>query len=122
MDHHIGAAVRGRFNQILRWHHRQIADFRQTLNRQMLIAFRRIEAGADGGRAQVHFQQQFSSAQNAFGLFIQQHAEGVKLLTEGHWHGILQLGTAHFQDSLEFIGFVLEAFGQLADAIKQLQQ
>ena len=30
MDHHIGAAVRGRFNQIFRRHHRQVADFRQT--------------------------------------------------------------------------------------------
>ncbi len=37
-----------------------------------------------------------ADAQNAFGLFIQQHIEGMELLAEGHRHRVLQLGAALF--------------------------
>ncbi len=44
----------------------------------------------------------------------------MELLAEGHWHRVLQLGAAHFQDVLEFDGFILETFTQLVNGINQL--
>jgi hypothetical protein len=41
-------------------------------------------------------------------IFTQGDGEGVELLTQGHRHGVLQLGTAHFQDMFEFLGFDIE--------------
>ena len=89
VDHHVGAAVGGRFDQIFRGDNRQVADFRQFLYRQLLITIRGVQTGADSGRAKVHFQQQFRGAQNAFGLFVKQNIKRVELLTEGHRYRIL---------------------------------
>ena len=82
-----------------------------------MIAVRGVEASTNGGGAEVHLQQQLRSAQNAFGLFIKQHIEGMELLAEGHRHRVLQLGAAHFENVLELHGFRLEAFAQLFNRI-----
>ena len=117
MHHDVGAAVGGGFNQVFRRNNRQAADFREFLYRQLLIAVRGIQARADGGGAEVHFQQQLCGTQNAFCFFVQQNVEGVELLAEGHRYRILQLGTTHFQDVLELNGFALEAFAQLVNSV-----
>ncbi|SAJ31298.1 Uncharacterised protein [Enterobacter cloacae] len=43
----------------------------------------------------------------------------MEFLSEGHWHRVLQLGTAHFQDVLELYGFTLEAIAQLINRVDQ---
>ena len=117
MDHDVRPAVRGGFNQVFRRNDREVAHFRQLLYRQLLITVRGVETCADGGCAKVHLQQQLRGAQNAFGLFIEQHIEGMELLAEGHRHRVLQLSAAHLEDVLEFYGFRLETFAQLLNRI-----
>ncbi len=120
MHHYVSAAVGGGFNQIFCRDNRQVGHFGQLLHRQLLIAIRGIQTRTNRRCAEVHLQQQFRGAHQVAGLFIQQHVKRVEFLAEGHRDRILQLGAAHFQDILEFDGFVLEAFAKLVNGIHQL--
>jgi hypothetical protein len=57
----------------------------------------RVDAGADGGRAQVHFADQQRAFSKALLVFTEHHGVGRELLAQRHRHGVLQLGAAHLQ-------------------------
>ena len=102
-EQHEGAHVGGRFDQIGSRHQRLTANERQTIDRQLLIAGVGVDAGTDGGSAQVHFGQQLGcQAAQAVEVFGQGGGKGAELLTQGHWNGVLQLGAAHLQHMVEF--------------------
>ena len=79
---------------------------------------RGVQAGTDGGGAQVHFQQQLLAALDGFDLFTQGHGERVELLTQGHGNRILQLGTTHLQDLLEFNRLGIECRNQVLQRVQ----
>ena len=88
----------GGFDQVGRRHQRLAADGRQARERQVLITRVGVDAGADGGAAEIHFGQQLRrQAAQAVEVFGQGGGEGAEFLTQGHRHGVLQLGAAHFQ-------------------------
>jgi hypothetical protein len=109
VQHHIGAAVGGRFDEVLCRYVGTTGDLGQTLDGKTGVLGRSVQTGTDGGGAQVHFQQQLLATLDGFDLFTQGDGEGVELLTQGHGHGVLQLGTAHFQDMFEFLGLTSKA-------------
>ena len=96
MHHHIGAAVGGGFDQVFGKLTGQAADFGEFFHGQRCVALWRIDARADGGSTEIHFQQQLAGAFEVGFFFCQQHLEGLEFLAGSHGHGILQLGAAHF--------------------------
>ena len=124
MYHHIRAAVGSRFNQVFSQFAIQAADFGQFFHCQSRVAFRRVHTRADGGRAQVDFQQQGARAVQIQNLFFQQHLERLEFLPRRHRYGILKLGASHFQNIFKFIGLggkcvfqQRQFFQQAADAV-----
>ena len=118
MQHHIGTAVGGRFDEILCRHIGATGDLGQPLDGQGGVLGRGVQTGPDGGGTQVHFQQQLLATLDGLDLFAQGHGEGMELLAQGHGDSILQLGTAHLQDALEFLGLGIEGCDQRFQGIQ----
>ena len=96
------------------------ADGGQAVHGQHLVARVGVDAGTDGGATQVHFSQQlWRQGFQAGQVFTQCRGEGAELLTQGHRHGVLQLGTAHFQDVAELDAFGRERLDQAVEAGQQ---
>ena len=73
---------------------------------------RRVDAGADGGGAQVDFLDQATGLAQAGLVLANHHRVGHELLAQRHGHGILQLGAADLEHVLELACLGLEAFAQ----------
>src|SRR5471032_3318563 len=119
-EQHEGAHVRGGFDQVGGWHQRLTADQGQALNSQVLVTRVGVDAGTDRCAAQVYFGQQLrSQSLQACQVFAQGSGEGAEFLAEGHRHGVLQLGTAHFQDVVELYTLGGERLDQAVEAGQQ---
>ncbi|MNI06407.1 hypothetical protein D3C73_593860 [compost metagenome] len=96
------------------------ADGGQALNGQVLVTRVGVDAGADRGAAQVHFSQQFRGQRLQTGqVFAHGGGESTELLTQGHRYGVLQLGTTHLQDVVEFFTLGRERLNQAVEAGEQ---
>jgi hypothetical protein len=80
-----------------------------------------VDAGADGGGAEVHLADQQRGFTEALLVFAEHHGVGRELLAEGHRHGILQLGAAHFQHIGKFLGLALEGAAQVGHGVDQAE-
>ncbi|MNE31953.1 hypothetical protein D3C80_1255460 [compost metagenome] len=96
------------------------ADYCQTLNGQVLVTRVGVDAGADRGAAQVNFRQHFRcQSLQACEVFTQGSGERTEFLTQGHRNGVLQLGTTHLQDVVEFFTLGRERLNQAVEAGEQ---
>ena len=119
-EQHEGAHVGSGFDQVGRWNHGLAADDGQALYGQGLVARVGVDAGADGGAAQVHFGQQlWRQGFQAGQVFTEGGGEGAEFLAEGHRHGVLQLGAAHFQYVAELFALGGERLNQAVEAGQQ---
>ena len=71
---------------------------RQVIDRQHRITRVSIEPGAYGGAAQINFAYQVVKTLDSFPILTSRGSKCAKLLTQSHWHSILQLSTTHFDD------------------------
>ena len=79
-------------------------------------AWHGVQSSSDGGTTHVDFVQQFDVALQIQNLLFQVVGVSVELLSERHWHGILQLGATHLDGILIFVGFVAQGADQSCEA------
>ncbi len=119
-EQHEGAHVRGGFDQVGGGLERLAADVRQALHGQQLVAGVGVDAGADGGTAQVDLGEQLRrQGLEARQVFAQGGGEGMEFLAEGHGHRVLQLGATHLQHLGEFHALGGEGGDQAVQAGEQ---
>ncbi len=68
------------------------------------ITIGRVDAGADGGAAQVHLAQEIGEFAEPFDVLADRHREGAELGAKPHRHGVHELGTADLDDVVELSG------------------
>ena len=88
-------------------------------HRRFRVTGRSVQPGTNCGSTEVHFQQELIDQIQIMILFPHEHGIRAELLTNGHWHGILQLGAAHLQDVGVLIGFHTEGIGELVELLAQ---
>ncbi len=86
------------------------------------VAGHGADAGADGGRAHVHFLQKFLCFLQAQNVLAQGRRKGRKLLPKRHRHGVLQLRPAHFDHIGKFPALRRESIRQIAHRRKETPQ
>ena len=116
---HEGAAVLRGFDQVGGGLQRDAGDLAQVPQHQRCVVGVGGDAGADGGGAHVDFTQQQHGFAQALFVFAQHHGVGAELLAQRHGHGVLQLGAAHLQHVLEFLGLGLEGLAQHGHGVDQ---
>ena len=85
----------------------------------LLVAVRGVQAGADGGCAEVSLQEQLGVVDKAFVLLAQRVREGGKLAAKRHRDGVLQLRAAHRENVAELGALLVEGVGELVDGLAQ---
>ena len=73
------------------------------------IALRRVDAGADGGAAQIDLAQQIGEFAQAVDVLADGDGKGAELRAQPHGHRIHQLRTADLDDIVEFDGLCQQA-------------
>ena len=74
VQHHAGAAVGGRFDEVLCRHVGTTGDLGQTLDGKTGVLGRSVQTGTDGGGARL-LQQQLLATLDGFDLFTQGDGE-----------------------------------------------
>ena len=85
----------------------------------LLVAVRGVQAGSDGGCAEVSLQEQLGVVDEALVLLAQRVRESGELAAERHRDGVLQLRAAHRQNVAELGALLVEGVGKLVDGLAQ---
>ena len=73
----------------------------------------------DGGAAEVDALQVFLSFADHLDFVIDREAPAVEFLAERHRNSVLQVGTAHLQNTLEFFGLLVEGADQVFNGLQE---
>src|SRR5665213_2782315 len=84
------------------------------------VADRSIDSGADGRRPHVYLQNQLLCLAEPVNVLQNGVGEGGKLLTKRHWHRVLELCAAHFDEAAEFLALAHEGTSERGHRYLQL--
>ena len=119
MDSNVGAVVVRRFHEVGGGTNRVSGHLGQFLSSKFSISVWGVDPSSDGGAAQPYLYENLVS--NI--LPVQETTDvvciPVKLLTQSHGDGILQLGTPHLQYIGKFLGLGIETVCEVGDGSLQ---
>ena len=104
----IGASVRCCFDEVAGGFDLQSGDFGERGDDLVAVSCRGVDAGSNGCSTQVDFEESISGHAEDSLFFGEVVGEGLEFLTEGHGHGVLKLGSSHFENIDEFGAFGVE--------------
>ena len=116
---HIARAIWGSGHQVLLGDKIVTSDFAQIAANGSSIIRMRIDAGANGRTSHIDVEHGLAREAQIVEISIEHRAKGMKLLADRHRHRILQLGAAHLDHVLEFIGLAVEGVTQQGNSRKE---
>jgi len=119
VDGEVGAVVVRRLDEVRGRDRRQPAHLAEPPRRDLGVPGRRVEPGADRGRAEVDLEQQLAGDLEAPDLLADVHGEPRELLAEAHRHGVLELRATHLEDVGELGRLLVERALEPQDLLLQ---
>jgi hypothetical protein len=117
---HEGAHVLGGFDEVDGGDQGQAGDLGQVAAGGLGVAGGGVQAGADGGGAEVDLVDQQVGFGQAEPVLADGDGVGAEFLAQGHGNGVLELGAAHFDHGAEFQGLWRAGFLEFGQRVEQL--
>ena len=114
------AHVLGRFDKIRCQHQRQSGQCAQVGTGHLGVAGGCVEASADSSRTEVDLVNEKSGLSQTRPILLDHDRVGPELLTQGHRHGVLQLGASHLHCVGELKRFGRECVLECKKCIQQV--
>ena len=116
MDSNVGAVVVRRFHEVGGGANRVSGHLGQFLGSKFGISVWGVDPSADGGAAQVDLYEKIASDIKPVQFSTDVVRVPVKLLTQSHGDGILQLGAPHLQHIGKFFSLGIETVCEIGDS------